>query len=31
MEAIPPQWLTDMKAYPQIVDMLNKIDKRHGF
>ena len=31
MEAIPPQWLTDMKAYPQIVDMLNKIDKRHSF
>jgi ADP-ribosylglycohydrolase len=31
MEAIPPQWLKDMKAYPKIVDMLNKIDKSHGF
>jgi ADP-ribosylglycohydrolase len=31
MEAIPPEWLNAMKAYPQIVDMLNKIDKRHGF
>jgi len=31
MEAIPAQWLNDMKAYPQIVDMLDKIDKSHGF
>jgi ADP-ribosylglycohydrolase len=31
MEALPPEWLNDMKAYPQIVDMLNKIDKRHHF
>ena len=31
MEAIPPEWLNDMKAYPQIVDMLDKIDKHHGF
>jgi ADP-ribosylglycohydrolase len=31
MEAIPPEWLNDMKAYPQIVDMLDKIDKSHGF
>jgi ADP-ribosylglycohydrolase len=31
MEAIPPEWLNDMKAYPQIVDMLDKIDKRYGF
>lgn len=31
MSAIPPEWLNDMKAYPQIVDMLSKIDKRHGF
>ena len=31
MEAIPPEWLSDMKAYPQIVDMLDKIDKSHGF
>ncbi|MGW8303858.1 MAG: ADP-ribosylglycohydrolase family protein [Desulfobacterales bacterium] len=30
MEAIPAQWLNDMKAYPQIVDMLDKIDKSHG-
>ena len=25
MEAIPQQWLTDMKAYPQIVELLAKI------
>jgi ADP-ribosylglycohydrolase len=31
MEAIPPEWLSDMKAYPLIVDMLDKIDKSHGF
>ena len=31
MEAIPPEWLNAMKAYPQIFDMLNKIDKRQGF
>jgi ADP-ribosylglycohydrolase len=31
MEAIPLEWLNDMKAYPQIVDMLSKIDKNHGF
>lgn len=31
MEAIPPQWLDDMQAYPQIVDMLAKIDKSRGF
>jgi len=31
MEAIPVEWLNDMKAYRQIVDMLDKIDKRHGF
>jgi ADP-ribosylglycohydrolase len=31
MEAIPLEWLNDMKAYPQIVDMLTKIDKSHGF
>ena len=31
IEAIPPEWLNDMKAYPQIVDMLAKIDKSCGF
>jgi ADP-ribosylglycohydrolase len=31
MAAIPPEWLNDMKAYPRIVDMLTKIDKRQGF
>jgi len=31
MEAIPPQWLADMQAYTQVVDMLTKIDKRRGF
>jgi len=31
MEAIPLEWLNDMKAYPQIVDMLTKIDKSRGF
>ena len=27
MDAIPPKWLTDMKAYLQIVDMLSRIDR----
>ena len=31
MEAIPPEWLNDMKACPQIVDMLARIDKSRGF
>ena len=31
MEAIPPQWLKDMQAYSQIVDMLATIDKSRGF
>jgi ADP-ribosylglycohydrolase len=31
MPAIPAEWLNDMKAYPQIVEMLGKIDKRQGF
>ena len=31
MEAIPPEWLNDMKAYRLILDMLSKIDKSHGF
>jgi ADP-ribosylglycohydrolase len=31
MSAIPPEWLKDMKAYPQIVDLLSKIDKRQSF
>jgi len=31
MEAIPPQWLEDMQAYSQIVDMLATIDKSRGF
>ena len=30
MDAIPPEWLNDMKAYPQIVDMLARIDKSRG-
>jgi ADP-ribosylglycohydrolase len=30
MEAIPPEWLNDMKAYPRIVDMLARIDKNLG-
>jgi ADP-ribosylglycohydrolase len=31
MPAIPAEWLNDMKAYPQILEMLGKIDKRQGF
>ena len=31
MESIPPEWLNDMKAYQQIVDMLKRIDKSRGF
>lgn len=31
MEAIPPEWLNDMNAYPQIVDLLARIDKSRGF
>jgi ADP-ribosylglycohydrolase len=31
MDAIATEWLNDMKAYPQIVDMLAKIDKSRGF
>ena len=31
MDAIPPEWLTDMQAYPRIVDMLAQIDKSRGF
>jgi len=31
MQAIPPEWLNDMKTYRQILDMLSKIDKSHGF
>jgi ADP-ribosylglycohydrolase len=31
MAAIPPEWLNDMKAYPQIVELLTKIDKNQGF
>jgi ADP-ribosylglycohydrolase len=31
MEAIPPEWLNGMQAYPQIVDMLGRIDKSRGF
>ena len=27
MDAIPQKWLTDMKAYLQIVDMLSRIDR----
>jgi len=28
MEAIPQEWLTDMKAYPLIVDLLGKINRK---
>ncbi len=31
IDAIPPQWLKDMAAYPQIVDMLARIDESCGF
>jgi ADP-ribosylglycohydrolase len=31
MDAIDPEWLNNMKAYPQIVDMLARIDKSRGF
>jgi ADP-ribosylglycohydrolase len=31
MKAIPPEWLSGLKAYPRIVDLLAKIDKRQGF
>ena len=31
MKAIPPEWLNDMKAYPQLTHILAKIDKRLGF
>jgi ADP-ribosylglycohydrolase len=31
MAAIPPEWLKDMKAYPQIMDMLSKIDNSRHF
>ena len=31
MKAIPHEWLNDMRAYPQIVDMLARIDKHQGF
>ena len=31
MEAIPQEWLNDMKAYPIIFDMLAHIDKSLGF
>jgi ADP-ribosylglycohydrolase len=27
MDVIPQQWLTDMKAYPQIVEMLSGVDR----
>ena len=27
MDAIPPEWLTDMQAYPRIIDMLAQIHK----
>ncbi len=26
MDAIPPKWLSDLKAYPEIVDLMNQID-----
>jgi len=31
MDAIPSEWLSDMKTYPQIVEMLARIDKSRGF
>ena len=27
IDAIPPKWLSDLKAYRKIVDMLDKIDQ----
>jgi ADP-ribosylglycohydrolase len=29
-EAIPPNWLTELKAYPMIVDLLDDIDQKVG-
>ena len=31
MEAIPPKWLTDMKAFTSIIQMLSKIDQNRNF
>jgi ADP-ribosylglycohydrolase len=31
MAAIPPQWLNEMKAHRQILDMLLRIDQSHDF
>jgi ADP-ribosylglycohydrolase len=31
LEAIPPEWIHDMKARRHILDMLEKIDKGQGF
>jgi ADP-ribosylglycohydrolase len=31
MEAIPPEWLSDMKAYTSIIQMLSKIDQSRNF
>ena len=30
IEAIPPRWLTELKAYARIVALMNKIDKNAG-
>ena len=30
IDAIPPKWLSDLKAYPEIVDLLDQIDKKTG-
>lgn len=31
MDAIPPDWLSDMQAYSKIIEMLAQIDKNRGF
>ena len=30
IEAIPPKWLSDLKAYQEIVDLMNQIDQKMG-
>lgn len=30
LEAIPPNWLSDLKAYPEIVELMDRIDQKTG-
>jgi ADP-ribosylglycohydrolase len=30
IDAIPPKWLSDLKAYPEIVDLMDQIDQQNG-